>query len=86
MLEKSLNFKTDWKPLISKCLRNINIDTSLAEEYENFEGLAEIYLNTESIFKCFNYFNIEDTKVVILGQDPYHQPKQAQGLSFSVPK
>lgn len=87
MLENSLNsIKTNWKPLISKCLQKYpNINTSLSEEYENFEGLAEIYPNNESIFKCFNYFNIEDTKVVILGQDPYHQPNQAQGLSFSVP-
>ena len=87
MLEKSLNsIKTNWKPLISKCLEKYpKIDTSLSQELENFEGLAEIYPNTESIFKCFNYFNIEDTKVVILGQDPYHQPNQAQGLSFSVP-
>ena len=87
MLEKSLNsIKTNWKPLISKCLEKYpKIDTSLSQELENFEGLAEIYPNIESIFKCFNYFNIEDTKVVILGQDPYHQPNQAQGLSFSVP-
>ena len=38
----------------------------------------------ENIFRCFNYFNIEDTKVVILGQDPYHGDNQATGLCFGV--
>ena len=36
-------------------------------------------------FKAFNYFAPEDCKALILGQDPYHGPGQAHGLSFSVP-
>ncbi|HCR49825.1 MAG TPA: uracil-DNA glycosylase [Bacteroidetes bacterium] len=38
------------------------------------------------IFNAFNKVPFEEVKVVILGQDPYHQPGQAMGLSFSVPK
>jgi uracil-DNA glycosylase len=38
----------------------------------------------ELIFACFNYFNIKNTKVVILGQDPYYTPNTANGLAFSV--
>lgn len=38
------------------------------------------------IFNAFNSTPFEKVKVVILGQDPYHQPNQAMGLSFSVPK
>ena len=38
--------------------------------------------NTENIFKCFTYFDVQDTKIVILGQDPYHTPGQATGLAF----
>ena len=38
------------------------------------------------IFNAFKYTDYNDVKVVILGQDPYHEPMQAQGLSFSVPK
>lgn len=38
------------------------------------------------IFNAFNLVSVEDVKVVILGQDPYHGPGQAMGLSFSVPK
>jgi uracil-DNA glycosylase len=87
MLEKSLsNLKTNWVPLISSCLKKYSeIDSKLSEEQENFEGLSEIYPPIDLIFNCFNYFNVEETKVVILGQDPYHQPNQAMGLSFSVP-
>jgi len=38
------------------------------------------------IFECFKYFDLKDTKVVILGQDPYINDCEAMGLSFSVPK
>ena len=36
----------------------------------------------ENIFRCFSYFELQETKVVILGQDPYHTPGQATGLAF----
>lgn len=36
------------------------------------------------IFNAFNLCPFNDVKVVIIGQDPYHEPGQAQGLSFSV--
>lgn len=38
------------------------------------------------IFNAFEHVPFDQVKVVILGQDPYHQPRQAMGLSFSVPK
>lgn len=38
----------------------------------------------KDIFAAFNHCSFQDTKVVILGQDPYHGPKQANGLCFSV--
>ena len=43
-----------------------------------------IYPPGKKIFNCFNLTSYEDTKVVILGQDPYHGPGQANGLAFSV--
>ena len=42
----------------------------------------EIYPKQEDILKCFKYFDFENTKVVIIGQDPYHGPNQATGLAF----
>ena len=40
----------------------------------------------ENIFNAFKYTELEDLKVVILGQDPYHNYNQAHGLAFSVQK
>ena len=45
-----------------------------------------IYPKHEDIFKAFDLTSYEDTKVVIIGQDPYHEENQAMGLAFSVPK
>lgn len=42
------------------------------------------YPAKKNVFKVFDLCHLDDIKVVILGQDPYHQPKQANGLAFSV--
>ena len=44
-----------------------------------------IYPLREKVFNAIQTTDLADVKVVILGQDPYHGPRQAQGLSFSVP-
>lgn len=51
-------------------------------EYQNYV----VYPEKSCIFKSFDLTNISDVKVVLLGQDPYHEPNQAMGLSFSVYK
>ena len=43
-----------------------------------------VYPDMNDIFNAFRYTPYGDTRVVILGQDPYHQPEQAHGLCFSV--
>ncbi len=53
----------------------------LAKEYKT----KTIYPKKENIFAAFKTTSLKDTKVVILGQDPYHGPGQAMGYSFSVP-
>lgn len=53
----------------------------LDEEYKNYT----IYPPRELMFNAFNLTSVENIKVVIIGQDPYHEPGQAMGLSFSVP-
>lgn len=71
-------------------------DNLLSKEYEKdyFKDLLEflkeeyksktIYPSKSEIFNAFRYTSFDDVKVVIIGQDPYHGPKQAEGLSFSV--
>lgn len=44
-----------------------------------------IYPAARNIFNAFNLCPVDKTKVVIIGQDPYHEPGQAHGLCFSVP-
>lgn len=44
-----------------------------------------VYPPREKVFAAIQTTDLEEVKVVILGQDPYHGPGQAQGLSFSVP-
>lgn len=51
---------------------------------EKQQGIA-VYPPGSQIFHALDLCPVEATKVVILGQDPYHNPGQAHGLSFSVP-
>nr|WP_309250987.1 uracil-DNA glycosylase [Anaerobiospirillum thomasii] len=45
----------------------------------------EIYPPDSAVFNAFKYTAFDKLKVVIVGQDPYHEPGQAMGLAFSVP-
>lgn len=52
----------------------------LKSEYSSHK----IYPNMNDIFNALKYTSFADTRVVIIGQDPYHGPNQAHGLCFSV--
>ena len=45
----------------------------------------QIYPAARNIFNAFNLCPVDSVRVVIIGQDPYHEPGQAMGLCFSVP-
>ena len=60
-----------------------DLSKKLDQERELYQGLSEIYPPPDLIFNAFKYFNTSQLKIVIIGQDPYHQPNQAQGLAFS---
>lgn len=49
------------------------------------QNTGTVYPPEDKIFAAIQRTALSDVKVVILGQDPYHGPNQAQGLSFSVP-
>ncbi len=57
-----------------------NLIQFVKEEYANHT----CYPKGKDIFSAFNHCPFENTKVVIIGQDPYHGPGQANGLCFSV--
>ena len=64
---------SSWKPLFGE------FDFDLDDIYE-----GEVYPPKEQVFRVFE-LPVQDIRIVLLGQDPYHGPGQAHGLSFSVP-
>lgn len=58
----------------------------LQEEIEKKYENSIVFPEKQNIFKAFSLTKLENLKVVILGQDPYHGFGQAQGLAFSTPK
>lgn len=72
-----------WDKLLSKEYQKEyfkNLMNFVKEEYKT----KVIYPKQNEVFNAFRYTSFDDVKVVILGQDPYHGPNQAEGLSFSV--
>lgn len=59
----------------------LKLKSFLNDEYSTYT----IYPPRELVFNAFNLVSPDNLKVVIIGQDPYHEPNQAMGLSFSVP-
>lgn len=59
----------------------INLTELVRQEYRNHQCFPP----GRQVFNAFNLCPFNDVKVVIIGQDPYHEPGQAMGLSFSVP-
>ena len=59
----------------------INLTELVRQEYQNHLCFPP----GRQVFNAFNLCPFNDVKVVIIGQDPYHEPGQAMGLSFSVP-
>jgi uracil-DNA glycosylase len=57
-----------------------NLVSFVKDEYVNFE----VYPPAKSVFRAFDETPFDAVRVVILGQDPYHGPSQANGLCFSV--
>lgn len=75
---------SSWHDLIKRELPNHyynKINTFMDAVYES--GI--VYPPRDKVFNAIQITPLENVKVVIIGQDPYHGPQQAQGLSFSVP-
>ena len=76
-------FENDWQGYLAEEMQRPyykELRQFLIQEYRT----QKIYPDMYAIFNALHYTSLADTKVVILGQDPYHGPGQAHGLSFSV--
>lgn len=79
-----MTFSNDWDDLLKEEMEKPyykDLRRLLIEEYKT----QTIYPEAEAIFRAMRLTSFHDTKVLLLGQDPYHGPGQAQGMSFSVP-
>lgn len=75
----------DWDNFLNREHESLyyqKMDKFIEEEYEN----KVIYPPKDEIFNVFKLTPLSDIKVVILGQDPYHEENQAHGLAFSTPE
>jgi len=79
----NVKIERSWKKVLSKEFEKPyfkDLTEFVKEEYSS----QTIYPPAKFIFNAFNSTPFDKVKVVILGQDPYHGPNQAHGLSFSV--
>jgi len=80
-----VQFNNSWDILLKDEFQKpyyLNLRKFLVQEYKT----QTIYPHMNDIFNALKYTDYKHVKVVILGQDPYHQPNQAHGLCFSVKK
>lgn len=78
-----VKLNNDWEELLKDEFKKdyyIRLRDFLIDEYKN----NLIFPNMENIFEALKHTSYKDTKVLILGQDPYHGEGQAHGLAFSV--
>ena len=85
-MQNNTKIKQSWKTLFTKY--NNKYETKNKSLNNILDSLKNsqfnIYPKVENIFKCFEYFESNETKVLILGQDPYHGLNQATGLCFGI--
>lgn len=74
-----------WKEPLHAVCENPKIDALVAFLQEREAAGATIYPAKQNIFAALKATPFDQVRVVIVGQDPYHGPGQAHGLSFSVP-
>lgn len=78
-----LNIHPSWKPKLTPEMEKPYFQDLLQFVEEEYSRNT-CFPASDSIFEAFNRATLDKVKVVILGQDPYHGPKQAHGLCFSV--
>ena len=80
-----VKIEASWKQRLAEEFEQpyfVNLTNFIRQEY----GTRQIFPPGKLIFHAFEQSPFDQTKVVILGQDPYHGPGQAHGLCFSVPE
>ena len=83
-IESLLNLPKDWNKELNKSNLSPDIDRPVNHLKALGDNIILVYPPVDSIYNAFQLCTYSDTKVVILGQDPYHQKDVANGLAFAV--
>ncbi|XP_052682512.1 uracil-DNA glycosylase-like isoform X2 [Crassostrea angulata] len=75
-----------WREVLSEELEKDYVKELEKKLTQHYQGGDSVYPPMDLIFNALNMTPLDKIKVVILGQDPYHDDGQAMGLSFSVPR
>tara|TARA_X000001036_G_scaffold153898_1_gene146046 strand:+ start:2877 stop:3548 length:672 start_codon:yes stop_codon:yes gene_type:complete len=84
-MKKQIDIEKSWSHLLNQEFKKeyfLDLKEFVREQYQS----NVIYPKANRIFNAFNSTPVENVKVVIIGQDPYHGEGQAHGLCFSVPE
>ena len=84
MTNKKIIIEKSWHKLLNKEF-NKKYFSDLREKVRQSYTNSKVFPPAKLIFNAFNLTSVPNTKVIILGQDPYFNEGQAHGLSFSVP-
>ncbi len=79
-----ISLPSDWKNALTSSIDLTLLDAVFDFLQERKKAGAVVYPQVDACFSAFQMTPFKEVKVVILGQDPYHGPNQAHGLSFSV--
>lgn len=82
----NVRIEENWKEVLSNEFEQTYFQTLVSFIKQEIELGKIIYPSESLIFNAFDTTPFDQVKVVILGQNPYHNPNEAMGLSFSVPK
>lgn len=86
MSDKDVQIESSWKKVLKEEFQKAYFDNIRSFIRAEIYAGKTIYPAGPQIFNAFQKTPFDRVKVIILGQDPYHGPGQAMGLSFSVPK
>ena len=79
-----IKFNNDWDNILNELL-NKTATKQLFNFIKKERKENNVFPKKSKVFKAFELCSFENTKIVIIGQDPYHKINQANGLAFSVP-
>lgn len=77
-------WKSLMRPLVER--HGPTVDAGIREHVDRYEDQIPVYPPPDAVLRAFQFFDVDSTRAVIIGQDCYATPGDAMGLCFSVPR